>query len=85
MSRAKANQLLRLVESFFREHLERMRGVSPHTIRAYRDALRLLFTFIADKNRREVAKLQLTDLQRRSRQGVPRALGIPAGQQTRDP
>lgn len=63
MSRPKANELLRLVESFFREHLERMRGVSPHTIRAYRDALRLLFTFIADKNRRDVAHLQLTDLQ----------------------
>lgn len=62
MSRVKANQLLSLVESFFREHLERMRGVSPHTVRAYRDALRLLFTFIADKNRREVANLQLTDL-----------------------
>lgn len=63
MSRAKANPLLRLVESFFREHLERMRGVSPHTIRAYRDALRLLFTFIAEKKRREVASLQLRDLE----------------------
>ena len=39
-----------------------MRGVSPHTIRAYRDALRLLFTFIADRNRGDVATLQLTDL-----------------------
>ena len=62
MTRGKANLLLRLVESFFRDHLERMRGVSPHTIRAYRDALRLLFLFVADKNRREVANLQLTDL-----------------------
>ncbi len=62
MTRAKDNQLLTLVESFFRDHLERMRGVSPHTIRAYRDALRLLFTFIADKGKRDVANLQLTDL-----------------------
>jgi site-specific recombinase XerC len=62
MTRAKANLLLRLVESFFRDHLERMRGVSPHTIRAYRDALRLLFIFVADKSRRDVANLQLTDL-----------------------
>jgi site-specific recombinase XerD len=62
MSRPKACQLLPLVESFFREYLERMRGVSPHTTRAYRDALRLLFTFIAEKNRRDVANLQLSDL-----------------------
>jgi site-specific recombinase XerD len=62
MSRTKPNPLLRLVESFFRDHLERMRGVSPHTIRAYRDALRLLFIFAADKSRRDVADLQLTDL-----------------------
>ena len=63
MSRPKANELLRLVESFFREHLERMRGVSP----AYHPRLpgcrSLCFTFIADKNRRDVAHLQLTDLQ----------------------
>ena len=62
MTRAKTHLLLSLVQSFFRDHLERMRGVSPHTIRAYRDALRLLFAFIADKNHRDVAKLQLTDL-----------------------
>jgi site-specific recombinase XerD len=62
MNRVKADQLLPLVESFFRDYLERMRGVSPHTIRAYRDTLRLLFTFIAGKNRRDVAKLQLSDL-----------------------
>jgi integrase/recombinase XerD len=62
MRRAKPNQLLSLVESFFREYLERMRGVSPHTVRAYRDALRLLFTFIADQNQRDVASLRLSDL-----------------------
>ena len=62
MTRAKGNLLLRLVESFFRDHLDRMRGVSPHTIRAYRDALRFLFMFAADKIRRDVVNLQLTDL-----------------------
>lgn len=62
MSRVRPNRLLPLVESFFREYLERMRGVSPHTIRAYRDALRLLFMFIADKRKSEVSNLQLSDL-----------------------
>jgi site-specific recombinase XerD len=61
MSRAK-DTLLPLVESFFREHLQRMRGVSSHTVRSYRDALRLLFTFVAERNRRDVANLQLADL-----------------------
>lgn len=62
MARSKPNLLLRHLESFFRDHLERMRGVSPHTIRAYRDALRLLLIFVADKGKRDVANLQLTDL-----------------------
>lgn len=57
-----SSQLLPLVESFFRDHLARMRGASPHTVRAYRDTLRLLFTFVAEKTRRDVAALQLTDL-----------------------
>jgi len=61
MARSTPNLLLRHVESFFRDHLERMRGVSPHTIRAYRDTLRLLLIFVADKGGRDVANLQLTD------------------------
>jgi hypothetical protein len=39
-----------------------MRSVSPHTIRAYRDALRLLFIFFADRGKRDAANLQLSDL-----------------------
>jgi site-specific recombinase XerD len=50
------------VESFFREHLQRVRGASPHTLRAYRDALRLFFSFLADAERRGVADLRLDDL-----------------------
>ena len=63
MSRQKAPELLSLVESFFRDHLERLCGASPHTIRAYRDALRLLFGFLADDKRCAVADLRLDDLQ----------------------
>lgn len=62
MTRRKDPQLLPLVESFFRDHLERLCGASPHTIRAYRDALRLLFGFLADEKGRAVADLQLDDL-----------------------
>lgn len=62
MTRPHAITLLPLVESFFREHLTRMRGASPHTVRAYRDTLRLLFGFIADGAGRSVADLTLDDL-----------------------
>jgi len=59
--RPKTDPLLPLVESFFRDHLLKMRGVSSHTIRAYRDTLRLFFVFVADAQDREVSNLQLAD------------------------
>lgn len=62
MTRPQKNQLLCLVESFFHDHLQRMRGASPHTVRAYRDSLRLLFNFLADAKGCSVADLQLNDL-----------------------
>ena len=62
MTRAANGQLLALVESFFHDHLQRNCGVSVHTIRAYRDTLRLLFSFLADTKRCGVADLQLGDL-----------------------
>src|SRR5258708_5981688 len=56
------NQLLSLLQSFFRNHLERVRGASPHTIRAYRDTLKLLFVFLAAQPRRTAADLTLDDI-----------------------
>ena len=54
--------LLTLVESFFREYLQRMRGASAHTVRSYRDSLKLLFEFIATQRSAGVADLELQDL-----------------------
>ena len=54
--------LLRLVESFFHDYLQRVRGVSRHTVLAYRDALRLFFGFVADAVGRQVASLRVDDL-----------------------
>lgn len=62
MMRSASPTMLALVESFFRDHLVRTRGSSPHTVRAYRDTLRLLFAFLADRRRRSVADLTLDDL-----------------------
>ncbi len=54
--------LLSAVEAYFRNYLIQSRGASPHTIRAYRDTLRLLFKFLADRESRPVAELTLDDL-----------------------
>lgn len=63
MSRSeRSDQLLSLTQSFFREHLERTCGASAHTVRAYRDALRLFFSFLAGSAGCSVLKLGLADL-----------------------
>lgn len=63
MSRSKSDPLLSLTESFFRSYLQRTRGASAHTIRAYRDTLRLLFLFLATQKRKPVAGLVIDDIQ----------------------
>ena len=62
MSMAAQRELFALVEAFFIEYLPRQRGASAHTVRAYRDALKLLFVFTAQRNGRDVAALKLADL-----------------------
>lgn len=61
MSREK-DSVLRSVESYFRDHLQRTRGASPHTVRAYGHALRLFLTFLAQRERCPIARLQLDDI-----------------------
>jgi len=62
MSARSRDPLLSLVESYFNDHLRRVRGASPHTIRAYGHALRLLFLFVARQTRRRVSELCLDDI-----------------------
>jgi site-specific recombinase XerD len=54
------------VQSFFDNHLRRVQGASEHTVRAYRDALKLLFVFLADSGGRSVGDLQLDDVRAES-------------------
>ena len=61
MKRERQNDLLTLVQSFFRNYLEGMRGASRHTIRAYRDTLRLFFLFLAQRRGGSAANLTLDD------------------------
>lgn len=54
--------LLPFVESYFNDHLRRVRGASPHTLRAYGHALRLFFIFLAARVRRPISTLGLDDI-----------------------
>lgn len=63
MSRAKPDSLLALTQSFFLSYLQSTRGASPHTIRAYRDALKLFFQHLASQKRKSIADLGLDDIQ----------------------
>jgi site-specific recombinase XerD len=63
MTRTTKDPLLRLVESYFDDHLRRVRGASRHTLRAYAHALRLFFIFLADRLRRSIAELSVDDVQ----------------------
>ena len=59
---AAPNDLARALRAFFTDHLPRVRGTSPHTIRSYRDSLVLLLRFIATRSQRSVIQLDLDDL-----------------------
>ena len=63
MSRPSSESLLGLTESFFQNYLQHTRGASAHTVRAYRDALKLFYLFLANQRRKAVADLALEDIQ----------------------
>jgi site-specific recombinase XerD len=51
-----------LLYGFFENHLKAQRGLSPATIRSYRDAVRLFLDFVAKDRRRKLTRLMLGDL-----------------------
>ena len=51
------SQFLGTVESFFRQYLQTVRGASPHTVRAYRDTLRLFLEFLSRRCRHPIDRL----------------------------
>lgn len=63
MSRSKPDSLLTLTQTFFVNYLHSTRGASSHTVRAYRDALKLFFLFLAGRKRKSIADLDLDDVQ----------------------
>ncbi len=64
------NSLAGHLRTFFHDHLIAQRNVSPHTVLAYRDAIKLLLVFAAERLRKPVARLGFEDL------GVETVLGF---------
>lgn len=56
------NALACTLRKFFGDHLPTIRGVSPHTIRSYRDSLALLLRFLGTTTARPIATLDVSDL-----------------------
>jgi integrase/recombinase XerD len=56
------NALATTLRTFFGDHLPTIRGMSPHTIRSYRDCFALLLRFLATATERPVATLDMPDL-----------------------
>jgi site-specific recombinase XerD len=63
VKRPRSESLLGLTESFFHNYLQHTRGASTHTVRAYRDALKLFYLFLANQRRKPVSDLTLEDIQ----------------------
>ncbi|MEO8442967.1 MAG: tyrosine-type recombinase/integrase, partial [Betaproteobacteria bacterium] len=62
MSRSAQTALGRDLVQFFEDYLPAQRGLSPHTIRSYRDALVLLLQFTTRDAKRPIERLDITDL-----------------------
>jgi integrase/recombinase XerD len=62
MKRSQPTELGRGVVRFFQDYLPTLRGMSPHTLRSYRDALVLLLRFAAQDVNRHIETLEIADL-----------------------
>src|SRR5262245_50581236 len=51
-----------IVYAFFEQHLKAEKGLSPASVKSYRDALRLLLTFVASQRKRAIIRLAIEDL-----------------------
>jgi len=60
---SESKQLLHLVQSFFQDYLAAQRALSPNTVLAYRDALKLFLSFVARCTGKQTSRLRMEDLQ----------------------
>lgn len=62
MKLTRHNPLFGHIQSFFDSYLRKIRGASPHTIRAYGNSLRLFFLFVAERKKLSISNLSPGDL-----------------------
>lgn len=62
MTQHQSTALGRSIARFFREYLPTLRGMSPYTIRSYRDTMILFLRFAAAETRRSVEILDVRDI-----------------------
>jgi integrase/recombinase XerD len=62
MRRSAPTNLGRALVRFFEDFLPAQRGLSPHTIRSYRDTLVLLLQFTSRDTKRGIERLAISDL-----------------------
>ena len=58
----KADTVGPLVQSFFLDHLQTVKGLRPTSVRSYRDAVKLFLRFVAKDTGRKITRLVLADL-----------------------
>ena len=74
-----------MLQAFFTDRLIGQRQASPHTIAAYRDTLRLLLSFAAERTGKPPSELDIADLDAPLIGGVPRPPRTRPRQQRRAP
>jgi len=62
VTRTRKASLLGLLEGYFTDHLQRVRGASRHTLRAYGHALRLFMLFLTQRRHCSIGALGLDDI-----------------------
>lgn len=62
MNNNKSNKLFKLTQNYFQDYLSKQRGLSPNTIIAYRDSIKLLMEYISVSMKKKAANIKLADL-----------------------
>src|ERR1700677_4001652 len=58
----KQNQLMKFIQYFFQNYLTSERGLRPHTIKSYRDTIKLFVKYLSDLKGKKISSVDLDDL-----------------------
>jgi site-specific recombinase XerD len=75
----KGNELTQFVQTFFQSHLPVERNLSTHTIKAYRDTIKLYLKYLASSKKRKIQQLTLEDMNAKSVMSFVEDCGVNRG------